>query len=263
MQMLTDIRFALNGFQPHGLNDLNKANLMSRVDTKYVFHISQLPTLLAAVDEDYSVLEIDGRRMSRYSSLYYDTTNLLFYSMHQRGCSNRHKVRVRHYVDSQEKFLEVKFKNNKGRTIKKRREIGMDEAVGSQASREFMAELGVPHHCDLVTSQESNYSRIALASEERGERVTIDVNLHSRLLFEGEENVYAQPDIVIAEVKQNRVSRWTPITKVIRELGIRKSRYSKYCMGMVLTTPNDKEVKKNRFKKIVRRVSTISEASVA
>lgn len=257
MQRFDNVLLALERFEPYGLNDLSNANLMSRVDTKFVFHISKLADLLNAVKDEYSVLSIDDRRISRYSSMYFDTDNLLFYSLHHQGHSNRHKVRIRHYVDSCEKFLEVKFKNNKGRTLKKRCPIDMHETVESERCKEFMQSLGVPHCCELVPSQESNYSRISLASEERSERITIDVNLQNRLLFDRREKVYRQPDIVIAEVKQNKISRWTPVTKVMRSLGIRDSRYSKYCMGMVLTTPDNLEVKKNRFKKIARRVSSI------
>lgn len=257
--MLELIRHNLSGFNSHGLNDLNKANLMSRVDTKYVFNIHHLPNILDAVNHEYSVLEIDNRRISRYSSLYYDTNDLLFYSMHQQGRANRHKVRVRHYVDSQEKFVEVKFKNNKKRTIKKRTQIDLNENIYSQRSQEFMADLNVPHYDNLVPSQESSYYRIALASEKRGERVTIDIDLNSRCTFAGKESHHRLPDVVIVEVKQNRISRWTPISKAIRAEGIRKLRYSKYCMGMVLTTAEHELVKINRFKKIFRKVSKISD----
>jgi len=260
---LDNIRGVLNSFKSHSLTDLNLATLMSRVDTKYVFHISQLSDLLNAIKNDYSVLEINNRRISQYSSIYFDTDNLLFYSMHHQGRANRHKVRIRHYVDSGEKYLEIKFKNNKGRTIKKRCAIDLNEQIDSEHCRSFMESLGVPQYSELMPSQESTYNRIALACEARGERVTIDVNLKNRLLLDGEGRAYRQPDIVIAEVKQAKASRNTPITEAIRHLGIRKSRYSKYCIGMVLTTPDKSEVKKNRFKKIVRKVSSITECAVA
>lgn len=261
--MLNAIRATLNSFSAHGLNDLDKAKLMSRVDTKYVFNLEHLNTILEAVVDDYSVLDIDGRRISRYSSLYYDTDDLLFYTMHHQGHANRHKVRVRHYVDSAEKFVEVKFKNNKKKTIKKRTQIALDESVYSDNSQSFMASLNVPHYDELIPCQESSYYRIALASEERGERVTIDVGLRSRSLLNGENIIHEMPDVVIVEVKQSRISRWTPISRAIRDQGIRKLRYSKYCMGMVLTHLEDAQIKTNRFKKIVRKVSNISHAFVA
>ena len=57
------------------------------------------------------------------TTLYFDTPDRQMYAEHQRGRKNRQKIRVRRYESSGVSFLEVKRKNNKGRTDKKRMEI--------------------------------------------------------------------------------------------------------------------------------------------
>ena len=67
-----------------------------------------------------SILQIDGKRKHDYKSLYFDTEDRKFYNDHHNQRVNRYKVRYREYVDSGLVFLEIKCKNNKGKTIKKR-----------------------------------------------------------------------------------------------------------------------------------------------
>src|SRR5690606_1683254 len=69
--------------------------------------------------ENYRILEIKGTRIPSYESLYFDDLNFSFYNDHHNGRTNRFKVRIRKYVESNLFFLEVKHKF-KGRTDKKR-----------------------------------------------------------------------------------------------------------------------------------------------
>ena len=62
----------------------------------------------------------DGKLIHDYKSLYYDTEDWKFYLDHHNGRVNRNKIRFREYVGSKLTFLEIKLKNNKGKTIKKR-----------------------------------------------------------------------------------------------------------------------------------------------
>ena len=52
---------ALATFDSHGLQDLNTANLMNRVDSKFLLLLSFLPDLLLQLNSYYSVLEIDEK----------------------------------------------------------------------------------------------------------------------------------------------------------------------------------------------------------
>lgn len=247
----------LNEFTTYGLVDSKQVNLMNRIDTKYLFHIDKLNVFLQNISEYYSVLEVNKKRILRYNSLYYDTKGLLFYHLHHSGHMNRHKVRARYYLDSGDCYLEVKFKNNKGRTIKNRCVIDSTKSIKSDECRGFLSGLDVPEVDKLVPVQESSYSRISLAYKNNMERVTIDVDLQNKLLGQQSNTVYSQPNVVIVEVKQVNSNRHTPAMAAIRQLGIRKSRYSKYCMGLVNTMSDSDCIKKNRFKSIETRINSI------
>ena len=99
---------------------MDSVKLMNRIDTKFVFEIELLKKALQEIKEYYYILEIKGLRMSAYRSLYFDTDEFKFYYEHHNGKTNRNKVRYREYLESGLCFLEVKHKNNKGKTIKKR-----------------------------------------------------------------------------------------------------------------------------------------------
>jgi len=68
----------------------------------------------------YRILDINGVRQNQYDSIYFDTPDLDLYHLHHNDRKNRFKIRYRKYVDSNLSFFELKMKNNKYRTIKKR-----------------------------------------------------------------------------------------------------------------------------------------------
>lgn len=237
----------------HGLSDLEKATLMNRVDTKFILSARLLPTILAELGECYSALEIGGERCFRYESTYFDTEDYHLYHMHHNGHLNRHKVRMRRYVDSDIQFLEVKFKNNKKRTIKRR--IELDEpAVDLEEHVDFLKSLKVPSPGKLQPCLHNRYRRIALASEERGERLTIDIGL-SNAIPGFDQSGKALSDIAIVELKQSTLNRDTPFYRLARSLGVRPSGFSKYCMGMTLALKHKENWKYNRFKPVLRRLA--------
>ena len=110
----------LSEFDAISLGEMDRVALMNRVDTKYVFSEDILNEVLKKIKDDYFVLEVDNIRLNSYQSLYFDTKDFKFYYQHHNGKTNRTKVRYREYMDSGLCFLEVKQKNNKGVTNKKR-----------------------------------------------------------------------------------------------------------------------------------------------
>jgi hypothetical protein len=112
--MLNEVRDLLNGFEPITLAEMDGVKLMDRTDQKFIFHISKLPDLLRAVQQNYRALEVSGTRMSRYETLYFDTPEYTLFTQHHNGKTNRYKIRMRRYVESDLQFFEVKHKNNKG-----------------------------------------------------------------------------------------------------------------------------------------------------
>ena len=239
---------ALNQFTAHGLNDLKNASLMDRVDTKYLIPIAKLESLLIHLLPHYSALEINGKRLFMYQNTYFDMPDLDFYHAHHQGRLNRYKVRHRNYVDSDKGFLEVKFKNNKGRTLKTR--IVSDSAcVKGMSQQTFLNETLSNKFTQLEASQWGSYHRIALANERCGERLTLDLDLMF-CSVDGSQKIEL-PKFFIAELKQFKHDLTSPFALEMARLGIRASKFSKYCMGCALITPS---LKKNGFKPLLRLI---------
>ncbi|MBF7074502.1 polyphosphate polymerase domain-containing protein [Glaciecola sp. MH2013] len=243
----------LDSFHSHELADLNKANLMDRVDVKFMLPNYLLPTLLRALKFHYSVLEVEQNRISTYYNEYFDTPDMSFYYAHHNGRLNRFKVRQRTYVDTNTRFLEVKFKNNQRRTIK-RRVTCPENAKTDMACQQFIAKkLGNPfaHYC---VTQQSGYRRIALANEASAERVTIDFNLWFR---ENDDADKIQPEgFFIAELKQSRRSKLSPFFQLMTEHVISPISFSKYCIGCALLYQNT--LKTNQFKPVLTKLNQFS-----
>lgn len=114
----------LEGYAPISLAEMEVVSLLKRVDTKYVLHIGQLFQALSGLRDRYRVLEVQGRRLNCYHTLYFDPPDFQLYHQHHNGQRSRYKVRSREYVDSQLVYLEVKCKNNRDQTVKSRLRTG-------------------------------------------------------------------------------------------------------------------------------------------
>ena len=232
-------------FKGHGLKDLKNASLMNRVDTKYLIARNKLNDILESLLPFYTALEINGKRIFNYKNTYFDTPNMDFYHQHHQGKLNRFKVRHREYVDSEKGFLEVKFKNNKGRTIKSRMGSAL-ACIDGDDEEQFLAKQLNYQHQNLQASQWGSYQRIALANESAGERLTLDLNL----CFSSVDNVrrIELPNFFIAELKQAKHDLQSPFALEMTRLGIRPKKFSKYCIGTSLLNP---ALKSNRFKTVL------------
>jgi len=241
----------LEHFKPISLNGILKIELLSRRDSKYVFGLHKLIPMLQRLRDQYEVLTIDGLRLFNYESMYFDTADFSLYRAHHNGKLNRYKIRYRRYVDTDTCFFEIKFKTNKGRTIKTRIQ---DLFINSSIEGKSIAfiEENTPYLAnDFEPKLLIFYKRITLASIERQERFTIDLSL-DYFNFQDYNNV---PNLVIAEVKQDRVSLESPIFRVFKELRIKPMGMSKYCIGIVKSYPN---LKTNRFKPKILMLNKIA-----
>ena len=235
----------LDAFNDHQLGDLKKASLMDRVDTKFLIPVNKIDAFLSNIKHLCSVLSIDGRRISQYSTCYLDDSKLRFYREHHNGSLNRYKVRVRTYVEQKLSYLEVKFKNNKGRTIKNRIEVSFQESPDIDKHKLFLFDCGLQEIDQLNPTQRCDYHRIAFASERSGERLTLDFDLKFRDHLNNTEKKL--DDIAIIELKQNKINRRSDLYKYIKQHRLTKTNFSKYCIGISLL--KGKEVKSNRFKR--------------
>ncbi|MBO7432154.1 MAG: VTC domain-containing protein, partial [Salinivirgaceae bacterium] len=110
--------------EPITLPEMDSIKLMNRIDSKYLTNESVLLAILRdAHAEGYRALVVEGKKVSPYNSMYYDTPELRMFLDHHNRRMVRQKVRTRVYVASGQTFLEIKHKNNKKRTKKKRTEI--------------------------------------------------------------------------------------------------------------------------------------------
>ena len=239
-------------FSPISLNEMDDVKLMSRIDTKFAFNANKMPELLVQLMPFYRILEIDGQLIHDYKSLYYDTDDRKFYLDHHNGRVNRNKIRFREYVGSKLTFLEVKMKNNKGRTIKKRIQVAAISDELSDKQQQYIEKIiGIP--LQVSAKQRINFSRITLVHKTQKERLTMDVNL----TFENDNDNGDMKHIVIAEVKQERMSRSSDFMRIAKEMYILPIRISKYCLTTLALNPL---LKKNRFKEKVLFINKLKQA---
>jgi len=237
-------------FSSISLNEMDSVKLMDRNDTKFVFHSSNLSTVLSKLNKNYRVLKVNDKVLSYYETLYYDTQNFDLYLQHHNGKLNRHKIRHRTYVDSNLGFLEVKHKNNKGRTLKTRiKKIDVPFDFDS-TSLKFL-ETKLPFNPSiLIPKLWVNYNRITLVNLEMGERVTVDLSME---FIDTEKNKIELNNLIIAEVKQDKKNP-SAFISVMKELGIRPGSISKYCMAASFL---NKQLKTNSFKIKLNQISKI------
>ena len=219
---------------------MDSVKLMDRTDTKFVFKFSDLPAILNEAKVHYKILDVAGNRISRYKTLYFDTENFTLYNQHHCGKLNRYKVRHRTYLESNLGFLEVKFKNNKGRTLKTRiKEIEVPQLNTGKAF-EFLTKMLPFDPLILLPKIWINYSRITLVNKLSAERLTLDVNLE----FEENGRTKLLNKLVIAEVKQDSKVP-SPFISMMRAKHIGEGSISKYCFGVATMFSH---IKKNNFK---------------
>ena len=253
--LLKNINSCLSHYTPYGLTDLNKANLMNRVDSKFLFPVSLLPSMLDQLKNNYRVLDIGGRRISTYQNEYLDTTMMKFYHDHHNGKLNRYKVRQRTYTDTNTSFLEVKRKTNQRRTLKTR--ININKIDNGSSKDKFISESVGIKFTDMHVTQYSGYNRIALANEASAERLTIDFNLW---FSQDGKNKIQLSNTCIAELKQAKTSKKSPFYEVNEVAQLSSTSFSKYCIGCALLY--DKTIKRNRFKPVLNTLSQIMEPNL-
>ena len=247
--MRKEVTHSLNQFDPITLEEMEGVKLMDRTDTKFTFNINELTSILEEAKNYYRILSVKGNRISRYKTLYFDTKGFDLYNEHHSGKLNRYKIRHRTYVESNIGFLEVKFKNNKGRTLKTRiKEVEVPELNTGKAF-EFLKKMLPFDPLILLPKIWINYSRITLVNKTSAERLTLDLNLE----FEKNGKKQILDQLVIAEVKQDSKVA-SPFINIMRNKHIRQGSISKYCFGIASSYS---EVKKNNFKQKLSNVKKI------
>lgn len=201
--------------------------LARRTETKFVVPRAALDLLLEALVPHAGVVESSGRRLARYSTVYFDTPGLRCFHDHRRGVRPRCKIRLRHYLDRSLTFLEIKTR--RGLVTDKlrfEREPGHTEL--DAADRALLADrTGLD---DLGPRAWTLYARATLVGLGAIERVTIDTDIELRT-----------------------TAGATRLQDVVRRLGHRPLSISKYCAAIATT----REIREGRLTYGLRRLAAI------
>lgn len=215
---------------------LATAELQTRIDRKYLVSLNVFRTVLTRMGDHLSVLEMDGLRLFRYESVYFDTPELAAYRQHAHGRRRRVKIRTRAYLDSGECLLEFKSVGARGETVKERYPYLLasrhDLDAGARAlARERLGDFIHPSALREVLT--TAYQRATLLDSTRDNRVTCDVNLR----FENDAGQCFGPLDGVVVLESKTVGSESPIDVVLRRLGSRPLSLSKYCVGMAVLDP--------------------------
>lgn len=242
---MTQPLFSLLGRPSVSLDELQKvASLQTRVDRKYLVPESAARLLVAFLREDVAVLRIDGEQLFRYESLYFDTPDLLSYTLAARRRPRRFKVRIRTYENPGLCMLEVKCKNGRSATVKHRTDhpFHARDRLTESAGRFVDTTTGRPLSGNLVPSLTTGFWRTTLLDRSDGSRATIDQDISWRAEAGMETSL---PGRVVLETKTlgpaSDVDRW------LWRHGHRPTKISKYCIGMALHDPTLPAHKWNRL----------------
>jgi hypothetical protein len=260
--MHTEIKSVLDRFLPITLEQLNaKAAMLERLDNKYIIPAERLRPALEVLAEYFDVLEINGKRAFVYATRYYDDAEQRSYYDHHQGRRKRCKVRVRDYVDAGFSYLEVKLKDKRQITVKKRLKLAAEESGLDETGIQFVDTCHrdlyhVPFERPLHPAIDMRYERITLVAREGGERMTIDTELR----FQASEAVrIVRPDMFIVETKSARGNGIAD--KILRGLHLHPTkRCSKYCIGMAAT---GQVTRRNRFLPALRQLHLLAPVQAA
>jgi hypothetical protein len=246
---MNNLKSTLSGFIPISLEEMEHVKLLDRIDTKFIIHKDRLTEYLSAISSQYSLLQIGGKYIHPYETLYFDTPDFHLYQMHHNGKRNRFKLRCRKYTNSGIAFFEVKSKTNKDRTVKNRIQIAnipemLDEPLNQYISEHIPEELQ-----NYIPALRVYFDRLTLVNKQANERLTFDMNL--RYKCNGDEKAIL--NIVIVEVKQEKYTL-SPLRELMRNQRQPRNFISKYCLGL---TCLHKELKMNNFKQKINSLNKL------
>lgn len=244
----------LQTFESVSLAEIERVKLLNRIDSKYIFHKNVLSEILEEIKPYYHILEINQKRSHSYESLYFDTNDYALYYQHHNGKTNRLKVRYRRYSDTGLVFFEVKKKINNSRTIKYREErLSLNKELQNTDYELFNCFLQKPER--LHDQLWIYFDRITLVRKDFSERLTLDLNL----VFQKGELQKVNQGLIVAEIKQDKGSVFSPIVQSFKKRHIAQSNFSKYSVGIASL----ENVKRNSFKPVLLKLNKIlSEYSV-
>lgn len=244
-------------FDPISLDNLNaKAAMLERLDNKYVVGAAVLRRAATELSLHFDVLEIDGRRTFTYETCYFDDPDRQSYFDHLQGRRRRAKVRIRKYLEAGLCFVEVKLKDKRGATIKKRLPYDpvkfgvLDDAALTHVRRVYFDQYRQEFPYELSRVIDMRYVRMTLVAKEGGERMTIDGQLS---FFAPGSSYTVRDDRFILETKSANGNGLAD--RILRKLHQHPTRNcSKYCTGIAIL---NQATKHNKFLPALRKLGSV------
>jgi hypothetical protein len=215
-----------------------RADLLTRVDRKYVVPIAWLGELVAGLESGAQVLEIDGRRGFGYRSVYFDTGELASFLGAARRRRRRFKVRTRTYLDAATCWLEVKTRGPRGATVKHRLPYYREYEESVSPARWFVDQVldaaGVSRaeHLAFDVVIASHYRRSTFLLPASASRVTVDTELE---WVDAAGRRLTMPGFAIVETKTG--STPSSVDRLLWSQGHRPARISKYATALAALNP--------------------------
>jgi hypothetical protein len=246
MEVLTAVSHGLGGVELAEV--LAEAALQTRVDRKYLLTPDEFQELARRVGSTFRVLDIGGRRVFGYESVYFDTGRLDLFRAHRQGRRRRYKARVRTYLDTGACMFEVKLKGRRGETVKHRLPYAVEdrERLNAEAAQ-FLGDLLEQEYGEPVPDLEpavvTAYSRLTLVDLVGGARLTCDVDL---VCSRGQRRAQGS-DMILVESKC--AGAGSVADEALREMGVRSISVSKYCVAVALL---DRTMAANKWNRTLR-----------
>ena len=214
----------LRGFDVATAALIDARSLQQRIDRKYLLASGALESLLACLRPGYSLLPAGRHGWARYDSIYLDTPERQLYHDHRCGRRPRYKIRIRHHVARQVTFLEIKSKNNSGRTLKRRLALPYGQNHLGSGERQFIEAHTAIDSVRLMPCVSTSFLRLTLVGKDLNERLTFDRDV----TFTGGAHAERFARVVIAEIKQAEYSNHRGAVAALRGLHSREAAFSKY-----------------------------------
>ena len=255
---LTDfVRNFTNRFEPISLDQLNAgAAMLERLDNKYIVSRGVLQDAIAPLSAKFDVLDINGVRCFAYDTCYFDDPDLRSYYDHHQGRRQRVKVRVRSYRDAGLSFVEVKLKDKRDATIKRRLAYQGDlfatlnDSALAHVDGSYRGLYGKAFEANLQPVIEMSYRRMTLVAKVGGERMTIDSDIVFRADDQQRE---VSSELFVIETKSARGNGIADkVLRLLHEHPVPGC--SKYCIGMAAL---EKVNLVNRFLPAMRRLGVM------
>lgn len=228
-------------------------SLMNRYDFKFILTSEEACCLLNNLSNEYDVISNNDQMVRLYETRYFDTIQRDSFYLHHKGKLPRHKIRTRTYVDTNDQFLEIKFKNNKDKTEKFRVNASVSENLLMHSNIvTFLNEHNIHNLNDLEEALLVRYNRISLKHKNLNERITFDFDI----TFANHQKKTLVKDIVIVEVKQEKKNK-SLVVALLKSMNKRAISLSKYCYGLISLDPSIKHNNFNPLLKDLYKINTL------